>query len=161
METIRANVMVVSGNELRMLASASMLVFPDYRVRLRKGQGCAGVVWQNAVEGPINDCWKPVYITRAQLTAKLQKEKWRLTDEQILQTSHILWILSIPLFARKQGQRTFLGVLNYDGVHKPLKRPGRLSQSDFVGECVAMGERMAEVVSGQGALLLGQIDVRP
>jgi hypothetical protein len=46
LQTIRANLMVVSHNELQMLAGANMLVFPDYKVRLRLGQGCAGAAWR-------------------------------------------------------------------------------------------------------------------
>ena len=157
-QNIRANLMIVSGYELRMLASANLLVFPDYNVRLRKGQGCAGVAWERAVEGPIDDCWKPVYATTVQLKPSLLKARWKLTEEQIRQTSHILWILSIPLFRKSEGQRTFLGVLNYDGVHKALIHPATLSEPDFVGRCVAMGERVAEVVASEWAIASGQVD---
>jgi hypothetical protein len=55
--TIRANVMIVSGDELQMLAGANMLVFPDDKLRLRGRQGCAGVAWEHAVKGPIDECW--------------------------------------------------------------------------------------------------------
>ena len=157
-ETIRANVMIVSKEELHMLASVNMLVFPDYKVRLRKGQGCAGVAWQQALDATVSDFWKPVVATSTDLTAGLKKDRWRLTDEQIQLTRHILWIVSIPLFRSSQGQRTFLGVLNFDGVHQPLQHAERLSRSDFMGQCASIGERVAEVVSSQGALLLSQVD---
>jgi hypothetical protein len=116
-------------------------------MRLRKGQGCAGSVWEKAVAGTLEDFWKPIYATEAQLTATLLKEKWRLTDTQIGQTRHILWILSVPLFHTSGGQRTFIGTLNFDGVHRPLGQPARLSQPDFFGRCVAVGERVAETVA--------------
>lgn len=157
-ETIRANVMIASREELHMLASVNMLVFPDYKVRLRKGQGCAGVAWQQALDATVSDFWKPVVATSMDLTTGLKKDKWKLTEDQVLVTRHILWIVSIPLFRRSQGQRTFLGVLNFDGVHRPLEHPERLSQSDFMGQCAAIGERVAEVVSSQAALLLAQVD---
>lgn len=151
-DTIRANVMTVSGEDLRMLASVNMLVFPDHRMRLRRGKGCAGSAWARAVAGPIEDCWKPVYATETMLTPSLLKERWKLSDEQIAQTRHILWILSIPLFQRTERQRTFLGVLNFDGVHRALKDPGKLAEPDFIGRCVAMGETVAESVAELAAL---------
>ncbi len=157
-ETIRANVMIASREELHMLASVNMLVFPDYKVRLRKGQGCAGVAWQQALDAAVSDFWKPVVATSMDLTSSLKKGKWKLTEDQIQMTSHILWIVSVPLFRRSQGQRTFLGVLNFDGVHRSLEHPERLSQSDFMGQCAAIGERVAEAVSSQGALLPTQVD---
>jgi hypothetical protein len=145
-ETIRTNVMTVSGGQLRILASVNMLVFPDHKMRLRKGQGCAGSVWEKALEGSLEDFWKPVYANEAQLAAPLLKTKWRLTEAQISLTQHILWILSMPLFHAAGGQRTFIGVLNFDGVQRPLRYPERLSQPDFYGRCVAVGERVAETV---------------
>ena len=154
-ETIRANVMVVSKEELSMLASVNMLVFPDYKVRLRIGQGCAGVAWQQALDATVSDFWKPVVAASTDLTAGLKKVKWRLTEDQILLTRHILWVVSIPLFRKSQGQRTFLGVLNFDGVHRALKHPERLSQSDFMGQCAAIGERVAELVASQESGLAG------
>ncbi len=157
-ETIRANVMITSKDELHMLASVNMLVFADYKVKLRKGQGCAGVAWQQALDAAVNDFWKPVVATSMDLTTSLKKGKWKLTEDQIQMTSHILWIVSVPLFRRSRGNRAFLGVLNFDGVHRPLEHPERLSQSDFMGQCASIGERVAEVVSSQGALLLAQVD---
>jgi hypothetical protein len=41
------------------------------------------------------------------LTAKRKKDRWHLTDEQVRLTRHILWIVSIPLFKKSQGQRAF------------------------------------------------------
>jgi len=158
LQTIRANLMVVSHNELQMLAGANMLVFPDFKVRLRLGQGCAGTAWQRAIDSTISDFWRPVVATSNDLTARRQKDKWHLTDEQIRLTGHILWIVSIPLFTKSPGQRTFLGVLNFDGVHQQLRHADRLSQPDFLGQCAAVGERVAEVVSTRGAALLEQID---
>jgi hypothetical protein len=150
--------MIASKEELHMLASVNMLVFQDYKVRLRRGQGCAGVAWQQALDATVSDFWKPVVATSTDLTTGLKKDRWRLTDDQIQLTRHILWIVSIPLFQSSQGQRTFLGVLNFDGVHQPLQHAERLSQPDFMGQCASIGERVAEVVSSQGALLLTQVD---
>ena len=50
-DTIRANVMTVSGEELRVLASVNMLVFPDHKMRLRKGQGCAAQYGKKQLKG--------------------------------------------------------------------------------------------------------------
>jgi hypothetical protein len=144
---IRANVMTATGSDLRMLASRNMLVFPDYKVTLRRGQGCAGYAWEKAETGPMEDFWKPTVATQAQLTPSFLKDKWKLSDEQIQETRHILWIVSVPLFRIVNGARTFIGVLNFDGVHRPLAHHQRLVQSNFLGECVAVGERVAEVVA--------------
>lgn len=142
--TIRANVMLTSGEVLEMLASANMRIFPDYDVRLRKGQGCAGVAWEHAVQGSVDDFWKPLYASQTQLTVPQLKRRWHLSDDQIRLTRHILWILSIPLFRKSEAGRTFIGVLNIDGVHDPLQHPERLAQREFLGRCVAVGERIAE-----------------
>ena len=159
LHTIRANLMVVSGSELKMLAGSNMLVFPDFKVRLHKGQGCAGAAWKQAEGSTISDFWRPVVATSTDLTPKRQKEKWHLTEEQVRLTAHLLWIVSIPLFTRSHGQFAFLGILNFDGVHRQLRHVDRLSQPDFLGQCASVGERVAEVVSNLGAALLEQIDL--
>jgi hypothetical protein len=73
--TIRANLMVVADDELQMLVGTNMVVFPDSKVRLRKGQGCAGAAWQQAVEATVNDFWKPVVATNTDLTTPLKKSR--------------------------------------------------------------------------------------
>jgi hypothetical protein len=160
-QSIRANVMIASGDVLRMFCSVNMEVSPDVRVSLRKGQGCAGVAWKQAVDGPIGDCWKPVYAPRAQLTPRRLKQKWKLTDEQIERTGHILWVLSIPLFAHLGDSRRFLGVLNYDGVQQELARPQRLDEQEFLLQSIKMGEKIAEVLLEQCEPTLGLVDNQP
>jgi hypothetical protein len=160
-QSIRANVMMASDDSLRMLCSVNMEVFPDVRVTLRKGQGCAGVAWKQAVDGPIEDCWKPVYAPKAQLTPHRLKKKWKLTEEQIERTGHILWVLSVPLFAHIGDSRKFLGILNYDGVQQELKRPRRLDEEEFLRQAIKMGEKIAEVLLEQCASVLGSVDTRP
>ncbi|MGA2763491.1 MAG: hypothetical protein ABSG17_09015 [Spirochaetia bacterium] len=154
-QSIRANVMIVSGDVLRMFCSVNMEVSPDARVTLRKGQGCAGVAWKRAVDGPIGDCWKPVYAPRAQLTPRRLKEKWKLTEDQIERTGHILWVLSIPLFAHLGDSRRFLGVLNYDGVQRQLRRPRRLDEEEFLRQSIKIGEKISEVLLKQCEPVLG------
>jgi hypothetical protein len=90
LHAIRANLMLVSGSELQMLAGSNMLVFPDFKVRLRKGQGCAGAAWEQAESASISDFWRPLVATSTDLTTKRQKEKWHLTEEQVRLTAHIL-----------------------------------------------------------------------
>ena len=157
-ETIRANLMVAAGNELRMLAGCNMLVFPDSKVRLRKGQGCAGAAWQQAFDATISEFWRPVVAMTTDLTRRRKKDTWHLSDDQIRLTSHILWIVSIPLFRTRQGQRTFLGVLNFDGVHERLRNEVRLSNAEFLGECASVAERVAEIICSPPASLLTNID---
>ncbi len=156
--TIRANVMTVCNDELCMRASANMRVYSDYKVRLKKGQGCAGLAWERAVECSMADCWQPIYVPKAQLTTTLLKKKWKLTDEQIRLTSHILWILSIPLFRKSASQHTFIGVLNFDGVNRPLRRSGRFRQQDFKRSCLAAGDRIADITSALDAIEALSID---
>jgi hypothetical protein len=158
-QTIRANIMLAEGDELHMLASANMDVFPDFKVHLRKGQGCAGLAWKRAVSTAMNDCWRPVLATQAQLTRAQLRRRWNLSDDQVGKTSHILWILSIPLFLNAGSTRSFVGVLNFDGVHKPLNSPHRLRHPDFIGACVAFGDNVIQV-AGEAMLLPGQIDSR-
>jgi hypothetical protein len=111
------------------------------------------------VSASMNDCWRPVHATQAQLTRALLRRRWRLTDEQVARTSHILWILSIPLFLKAENVRRFVGILNFDGVHEALMSPQRLSQPDFIGECVAFGDNVVEVAA-DARLLPGQVDSR-
>jgi hypothetical protein len=153
--------MIVSGDVLRMFCSVNMEVSPDVHVTLRKGQGCAGVAWKQAVDGPIGDCWKPVYAPRAQLTPRRLKERWKLTEEQIERTGDILWVLSIPLFAHVGDSRRFLGVLNYDGVQQELARPRRLDEEEFLRQSIKMGEKIAEVLLEQCESVLGSVDRQP
>ncbi len=94
---------VAFKEELRVLARVNMLVFPDYKLRLPKEQGCAGVAWQQALDSTVSDFWKPVAATSADLTATLKKDRWRLAEGQIRLPRHILWIISIPLFRSWQG----------------------------------------------------------
>jgi hypothetical protein len=160
-QSIRANVMTAPGDVLRMFCSVIMEVSPDVRMTLRRGQGCAGVAWKQAVDGPIGDCWKPVYAPRAQLTLRRLKQRWKLTDEQIERTRHILWVLSIPLFAHVGDSRRFLGVLNYDGVQQELVRPQRLDEEEFLRQSITMGEKIAEVLLQQCEPALGLVDRQP
>jgi hypothetical protein len=142
--TIRANVMIVSDEKLRMLASVNMDFDDDYGVTLAKNQGCAGLAWARAVELPMNECWIPVYAPRTKLTKRNLKALWNLTDSQVEATKHILWIWSIPLFYRNEPEHRFLGVLNFDGVRRPLRSPGKVE--DHIGDFVALAERIARVI---------------
>ena len=144
--------MVVEHEELTMLASANMEVFPDYQLRLRRGQGCAGTAWERAVAASTYNFWRPVQATQTQLTKALLRRRWKLTEEQISRTAHILWILSIPLFFRVGSRREFAGVLNFDGVHEPLRSPHRLMQPDFIGQCVTLGDNLVDVAAAAGLL---------
>ena len=144
---LRANVMIKAGQHLQMFCSANMKIFPDYQMRLSIGQGCAGAAWQKAIGDPISDCWKPVYAPRAQLTGNQLQSRWKLSREQIRLTGHIRWVLSVPLFRNDRGKREFFGVLNFDGVNGELLRPARLKEKRFIGNCAAVGERIAEHVT--------------
>ena len=144
--TIRANVMTVSGNELRMFASANMDFHDDYQVTLAKNQGCAGLAWARAVELPMNECWIPVYAPKAKLKVKSLKATWNLTDPQVQATKHILWVLSVPIFYRNEPEHRFLGILNFDGVGRPLRFPTRLEDLNLLGDFVALAERIARVI---------------
>jgi hypothetical protein len=141
-----------------MFCSANMKIFPDYQMQLGIGQGCAGVAWQKAISDPISECWRPVYAPRAQLTGGQLQSRWKLSSEQIRLTTHILWVLSIPLFRNDRGKREFLGVLNFDGVNAELSQPERLQESQFIGSCAAIGERIVGHIMTRCVPALVQLD---
>ena len=138
--------MVLADERLRILAGANMKLFPDHDLTLAIDQGCAGVAWRQAIAGSINDCWKPVYAPDARLTPDHLERTWKLTQGQIDATRHVRWILSLPLFLKEGTGRRFLGVLNFDGVGEQLADPSRVEHNDFLGTCVAFGERIAEIL---------------
>ncbi len=157
---IRANVMLRIGEKLKMFCSANMKVFPDYQMELAKGQGCAGVAWEKAMGDPMSECWKPVYAPKTQLAAKQLRSRWNLSAEQIAMTTHILWVLSIPVFGKVGGRRDFLGVLNFDGVLADLQQSDIIREEKFIGTCVAVGERIADHLLTKCKPMLERLDRR-
>jgi hypothetical protein len=155
---IRANIMVKTKKNLEMLCGANMKIFPDYKMSLRIGQGCAGAAWQRAMRGSISECWKPVYTPKAQLTPRQLKSRRKLSEDQVRITRHILWVLSIPLFQNARGDRKLLGVLSFDGVNADLQHPERIEESGFICSCVATGERVSQVLLTQCASIMEQLD---
>jgi hypothetical protein len=160
MNHIRANVMLRIGDRLKMFCSANMAVFPDYQMELSKSQGCAGVAWERAVTVPISECWKPVFAPKTQLTTRQLRSRWKLSAEQIGMTSHILWVLSVPIFGNVRGRREFLGVLNLDGVVAELRHPDVIGKKEFIGSCVKVGERIADHLLTECKAVLVRLDSR-
>ena len=149
---IRANVMVVDGDELKVLCGWNMEAFPDSRLSLKYGQGVAGKVWKRAQENPMNECWLPVYAPNAQLEKEELATRWHLGEEVVRLTSHIIWILSTPLFFREGRTWTFLGVWNLDGVERRLDLMDVLEDPEFHLKCVAAAENIAAVIAERGLL---------
>jgi len=148
---VRANVMVVEGDELKVLCGWNMDSYPDSRMNLSFEQGVAGKVWKRATENPLNECWQPVYAPKAQLGKQSLKTKWRLTDDDIGRTSHIMWILSTPLLHREGDRLKFLGVLNFDGVTKLLVDMKIFEDDQFHLRCVAIADHVSSLIA-QGDL---------
>ena len=147
--SIRANVMVVQGEELRVLCQWNMEAYPDSRLSLRLGHGVAGAVWKRAMQENVAEFWKPHYAPRAQLSRDKLRKKWRLTAQEIGLTSHILWVLSTPILHRIGADTRFLGVFNLDGVVKDLKNMHIFEDEVFQRHCIAAAELVAnEIVMG-------------
>lgn len=149
---VRANVMLAEGDQLRVLCGWNMEAYPDSRMNLAYGQGAAGNVWKRATENPPSECWQPVYAPKAQLNRRSLKEKWLLGDEEIRNTSHILWILSTPLLHRQGESLRFLGVLNLDGVTRPLRSMEVFEDDRFHLHCVAVADHVADLIVRGGPL---------
>jgi hypothetical protein len=143
---IRANVMLASGDRLKVLCGWNMGAYPDSKMSLLYGQGAAGKVWKRATENPPSECWQPVYAPRAQLNRKNLKDKWLLGDDEIRLTSHILWVLSTPLLHRHGESLRFLGVLNLDGVTRPLNSMDVFEDTQFHLHCVALADHIADLI---------------
>jgi hypothetical protein len=94
----------------------------------------------------MNECWVPVYAPKAKLKTKSLKAMWNLTDSQVQATRHILWVLSVPIFYRNESEHRFLGILNFDGVGRPLRSPMRLEDLNLLGDFVALAERVARAI---------------
>lgn len=144
--TIRANVMVVSGGVLRMLASANMDYHDDVGVELSKNQGCAGITWALAESRPLSECWVPVVAPHAKLKGRKPQTVWNLTDEQARVTGHILWIMSVPMFYRSGPVYRFLGILNFDVVGHVLRHPERIEGGEALSDIAAFADRIAKVI---------------
>ena len=144
--TIRANVMIVSGGLLRMLASANMDYYDDAGVQLERNQGCAGIAWALAEERPLAECWVPVIAPHAKLRGRKPQKLWNLTEEQARVTSHILWIMSVPLFYRNGPVHRLLGILNFDVVGHLLRNPERLESPQALQDVAGLADRIAKAI---------------
>jgi len=151
---IRANVMTVQGDELAILSSVNMDLYPDLDVRWGYDQGCAGTAWKRASEAPMSERWVPVLAPNAQVSADDLTREWRLTKEQIQKTSHVLWVLSTPLFITEGEQSRFVGVLNFDGVSGDLSNMGRLRDESIHKDCADIGDYFASELVRRGIVHL-------
>jgi hypothetical protein len=149
---VRANVMVVVGNDLQVLCGWNMEAFRDGKMSLKCGQGVAGSVWKAVKEGSVSDYWRPVYAPKAQLAHRELQSKWLMSDDDIRRTAHILWILSTPILVSSGDNRQFLGVLNLDGVSRRLESMETLEDPDFQIKVVAVAENIGQVIVERGLL---------
>jgi len=141
---IRANIMTVRDDHLGILCSLNMELYPDSEIQLSYGQGCAGAAWKRAFEAPMSERWVPVVALSARVTPKQLRERWGFTDDQISMTRRLLWVLSVPIFERQAGYSEFVGILNFDGVVKPLKRTSRLRDAALHKDSADLADFFAE-----------------
>lgn len=147
---IRANIMTVCDDSLRILCSVNMDLYPDENLTLAYGQGCAGVAWQRACERPMSDRWVPIVAPNALITPNYLREEWGLDADRINSTAHVLWVLSTPLFYRQEGESRFVGTLNFDGVQAPLNAPERLEDPQLHKDVADVADFFAkDLVSAQ------------
>jgi len=138
---IRANIMVAREGELKVLAQWNMEAYPDSRMSLVIGKGVAGKVWERATVGKVDaSSVQPLYAPNAQLTRRALKKKWKLNDDEIEMTRHILWIFSTPIIIRQGESMTFQGVFNLDGVSAYLNNMTVFGTSDFQGNSLTTAE---------------------
>lgn len=94
----------LSGGYLAIVArTRSMSRAPDENLRLRKGQGCAGMLWER--NGQI--AW-------AILNSRAVAEEHNLSEEQIAVTEHVKAVVSCAVFSGRGDERDLIGVLNLD-----------------------------------------------
>jgi hypothetical protein len=75
----------------------------DENLRLRKGQGCAGLLWE-----------QDEHIAWALIDAANVAEEHNLTDEQAAATAHLTIVISCAIYSGRGDGRTLIGVLNLD-----------------------------------------------
>jgi hypothetical protein len=149
-EAIRSNFMLADQGYLTVLIGTDTVkLYGDDRLKWAIDQGCCGAAWAQAVTASPMDDWKPVI---APSVSPARAATWNMTREQVRGTPHILWVVSIPVFHKSASgeTRTFLGVLNFDGVQRPLKNPGRIEEHSFIGECATFAETIGRCVVDGG-----------
>lgn len=144
---IRANVMIVDGTELAILTSVNMELYPDAAIRLDYGQGCAGAAWRRACEAAMSDRWAPVLARNARLDPSALRDQWHLCDELIASTTHVLWVLSVPIFYTQGAASDLVGVLNFDGVSAMLDNPAHLEDPQLHKDCADIAEYFASHIA--------------
>jgi len=150
--SIRANIMTVESDHLAILCSVNMELYPDSEIRLAYGQGCAGAAWKRACEAPMSERWVPVLAPSARVIPRQLRERWGFDENQIKMTRHLMWVLSTPIFHRSAGQSEFIGVLNFDGVGKELRRVSRLKDPTLHKDCADIADFFATELISYGFL---------
>ncbi|MCL4466217.1 MAG: hypothetical protein M1389_09345 [Chloroflexi bacterium] len=108
---IRANIMLIERDRLRVFASHNMADEREKQsLEFRKGAGACSVAWELASTKPSSERWRPVYAPDLQGTDVL---KWGLTPAQISITKDIRWIISAPILNQDSLP---IGVLNIDAL---------------------------------------------
>ena len=153
---IRANVMVEEGSTLGVYVGTDLMrLYGDDMLRWEKGQGCCGVAWEQAVAGPADEDWKPVIAPTVSMSPHELRVRWHLTEAQIRLTSHVRWVVSVPIFYKEGDSRIFLGVLNFDGLES-LKREERLDENEFLGVCGRLADSLGKILIDEGLIVLDE-----
>lgn len=120
---------------LGIFVSINMVGYPDLSLKLVKGQGCAGVAWEQALEE------RPPFRSYPVIEPDLEVAgTWDMNAHQMNITRHLRWVVSTPMFDSKDG--SFIGVFNLDGTEG---MPQEVFDDKRFGElCVTWAAAMAE-----------------
>jgi hypothetical protein len=141
---IRANIMVEDEGLLSPYVFTDLMRLDgDSNVAWRKGEGCCGAAWQQALVPPIGDQWRPVIAPT--IKANTARTRWGLTSDQLRQTRHVKWVVSVPMFYAETGVSTFVGILNFHGI-AALRNSGRLDENDFLGTAARLATSLAQML---------------
>ena len=86
-----------------MARTRSMSRAPDENLRLRTGEGCAGLLWERNEQ-----------IAWALIDPDTVEEEHRLTAGQVAATRHLRTVISCAVYAGRGDDRRLVGVLNLD-----------------------------------------------
>jgi len=141
---IRANIMVEDEGVLSPYVFTDLMRLDgDSNLGWKKGEGCCGAAWQQALVPPVGDQWRPVIAPT--IKPSTARRRWGLTPEQLRQTRHVKWVVSVPMFYAETGASTFAGILNFHGV-AALRKPGRLDDNDFLGTSARLATSLAQML---------------
>jgi len=137
---VRANISMPREDELEAVIRHDVDAQRGRGLRWKRGCGASGAAWLDAVstDEPA-ERRKPIVFRREATTIADMKRRWHLTREQLELTKHIIWVVSVPIFAEPKDASGFIGVLSFDGLRR-LRNEDLLESQDFHEEAVTWAE---------------------